>query len=89
MDGYRDGSPITYANQLKGSLLIVHGTGDDNVHYQGTEALINRLIKHNKHFTMMAYPNRSHGIFEGPGTTRHLYGRLTRYLKENLPPGPL
>ncbi|MCH8144797.1 MAG: S9 family peptidase [Gemmatimonadetes bacterium] len=88
VEGYRNGSPITYANQLRGNLLIVHGTGDDNVHYQGTEALINRLIEHNKHFTMMAYPNRSHGIFEGRGTTRHLYGLLTRYLKENLPAGP-
>ena len=88
VEGYRDGSPITYADQLRGNLLIVHGTGDDNVHYQGTEALINRLIEHNKHFTMMAYPNRSHGIFEGRGTTRHLYGLLTRYLKENLSGGP-
>ena len=88
VEGYRDGSPITYADQLRGNLLIVHGTGDDNVHYQGTEALINRLIEHNKHFTMMAYPNRSHGIFEGRGTTRHLYGLLTRYLKENLSAGP-
>ena len=87
-DGYRNGSPITYASQLVGNLLIVHGTGDDNVHYQGTEALINRLIGAGKHFTMMAYPNRSHGISEGAGTTRHLYGLLTRYLTENLPAGP-
>jgi dipeptidyl-peptidase-4 len=88
VEGYRNGSPITYANQLKGNLLVVHGTGDDNVHYQGTEALINRLVEHNKQFTMMAYPNRSHGIFEGRGTTRHLYGLLTRYLMENLAAGP-
>ncbi len=86
-EGYRLGSPITYANQLEGNLLLVHGTGDDNVHYQGTEALINRLIEFNKDFTMMSYPNRSHGIFEGRGTTRHLYGLLTRYLRENLRPG--
>jgi dipeptidyl-peptidase-4 len=82
------GSPITYAKNLKGSLLIVHGTGDDNVHYQGTERLINELVKYNKPFTMMAYPNRSHGIYEGENTTRHLYELLTRYLKENLPSGP-
>jgi len=85
--GYRNGSPITYVHQLKGNLLLVHGTGDDNVHYQNFEALVNELIKHNKHFTMMAYPNRSHGISEGENTRRHLYELLTRYLKENLPPG--
>jgi dipeptidyl-peptidase-4 len=87
-EGYRDGSPITYAKNLQGHLLLVHGTGDDNVHYQGTELLINELVKHNKPFTMMAYPNRSHGIYEGEGTTRHLFGLLTRYLIEHLPPGP-
>jgi len=65
----------------------VHGTGDDNVHYQGTEALINKLIEHGKQFTMMAYPNRSHGIYEGQGTTRHVYGLLTKYLEEHLPAG--
>jgi dipeptidyl-peptidase-4 len=84
---YERASPITYADGLAGNLLIVHGTGDDNVHYQGAEALINKLIEANKHFTMMAYPNRSHGIYEGRGTTRHLYGLMTRYLKANLPPG--
>ncbi|HKQ73457.1 MAG TPA: S9 family peptidase [Blastocatellia bacterium] len=84
---YKQSSPITYAGQLKGHLLVVHGTGDDNVHYQGTEALINALVAANKPFTMMAYPNRSHAIYEGAGTTRHLYGLLTRYLNEKLPPG--
>ncbi len=87
-EGYRRGSPINYASRLEGNLLLVHGTGDDNVHYQGTEALINELVRHGKQFTMMAYPNRSHGIAEGSGTTRHLYGLLTRYLLENLPAGP-
>lgn len=84
-EGFRNGSPITFAHQLQGNLLIIHGTADDNVHYQSTEALVNELIKHNKHFTMMAYPNRSHGIREGENTTRHLYELLTRYLFENLP----
>jgi len=83
-EGFKNGSPITFAHQLKGNLLIVHGTGDDNVHYQNFESLVNELIRHNKHFTMMSYPNRSHGIFEGENTTRHLYELLTRYLKENL-----
>lgn len=87
-DEYKQSSPITFAGQLKGNLLIVHGTGDDNVHYQGTEALINALVAANKPFTMMAYPNRSHSINEGAGTTRHLYELLTRYLNEKLPPGP-
>jgi len=87
-EDYRRGSPITYADQLKGNLLVVHGSGDDNVHYQGTERLINALVAANKPFTMMAYPNRTHGIFEGPGTTLHLYNLLTRYLEQNLPAGP-
>jgi dipeptidyl-peptidase-4 len=87
-EAYRQGSPITFANQLEGKLLIVHGTGDDNVHYQGTEALINELVKNGKQFTMMAYPNRTHGIWEGEGTTMHLYTLLTSFLLENLPAGP-
>lgn len=86
VEGFRKGSPINYARQLKGNLLVVHGTGDDNCHYQGTEALINELIRHNKPFTMMAYPNRTHSIREGANTTRHLRELLTRYLSENLPP---
>ena len=86
-EGYKEGSPITYAHQLEGNLLLVHGTGDDNVHYQSTEALINALIEANKRFSLMAYPNRSHRISEGENTTRHLYEILTWYLKENLPAG--
>lgn len=84
---YHDASPIHYAGGLRGNLLVVHGTGDDNVHYQGTEQLVNALVAANKPFTMMAYPNRSHGIFEGPGTRLHLFGLLTRYVHENLPAG--
>jgi dipeptidyl-peptidase-4 len=89
-EAYEQCSPINFAHQLEGNLLIMHGTGDDNVHYQGAEALINRLIEHGKHFTMMAYPNRSHGIFEPRGSTtpRHVRGYLTRYLMDNMPPGP-
>jgi len=84
-EGYAKGSPITYAHRLEGNLLLVHGTGDDNVHYQGTEALMNRLIQAGKPFDMMAYPNRSHGIYEGPGTTLHVYSLLTRYLMDHVP----
>ena len=87
-EGYTNGSPITFAHQLQGNLLLVHGTGDDNVHYQSCEALVNELIKHNKQFSMMAYPGRSHSIKEGENTKRHLFELLTRYLRENLPAGP-
>ena len=87
-EGYRLGSPITHAANLKGKLLLVHGTGDDNVHYQGTERLINTLVAANKQFSLMVYPNRSHGIYEGPNTTRHLYTLMTEFLEKNLPPGP-
>jgi dipeptidyl-peptidase-4 len=87
-EGFKNGSPITFAHQLKGNLLIVHGTADDNCHYQSFEALVNELIKHNKRFSMMSYPNRTHAIKEGENTRRHLYGLLAGYLNENLPPGP-
>lgn len=84
-EDYKQGSPITFAKNLKGDLLIVHGTGDDNVHYQGAELLFNELIKENKQFSMMAYPNRSHSISEGANTSRHLYTLLTEYLYRHLP----
>jgi dipeptidyl-peptidase-4 len=89
-DGFRDGSPITFASQLKGNLLLVYGTGDDNCHFQNCEALVNELVRHNKKFSLMTYPNRTHAISEGENTKRHLYETLTRYLEENLPatPGP-
>ena len=82
---YKQASTITHANKLKGNLLIIHGTGDDNVHYQSTEYLMNALIKANKQFTVMPYPNRTHSISEGEGTTLHLYTLMTQYLNENLP----
>jgi dipeptidyl-peptidase-4 len=87
-EGYRTGSPITFAAGLKGKLLIVHGTGDDNVHAQGTERLANRLIELGKSFDMMLYPNRTHAIAEGAGTTPHVYRLIARHFLENLPPGP-
>ena len=82
---YRVGSPVTFAGQLKGDLLVVHGSGDDNVHYQNTEALVNALVKANKPFQLMVYPNRTHCICEGEGTSIHLYSLLTKYLTEHLP----
>lgn len=84
-EDYKQSTPTTFVNNLKGDLLIVHGTGDDNVHYQSTEYLVDALIAANKPFTLMPYPNRSHSISEGNGTTRHLYELLTRYLKTHLP----
>jgi dipeptidyl-peptidase-4 len=88
VDGYRDGSPIHFAKQLTGNLLLVHGTGDDNCHYQTMELLINELVQQNKRFTMMAYPYRTHAIREGKNTTRHLRDLMTWYLQNNLPAGP-
>ena len=88
VDGYHDGSAIHFASQLRGKLLLIHGTGDDNCHYQTTEMLIDELIRHNKPFSMMAYPNRTHAIREGRNTTRHLRALMTSYLSDNLPAGP-
>lgn len=85
-DGYRDGSPITFADRLRGDLLLIHGTGDDNCHYQSCERLVDRLIAANKPFAMMAYPNRSHGISEGANTSRHVYETMTRFLERSLRP---
>ena len=87
-EGYEQSAALTFAHQLEGNLLVVHGSGDDNVHYQNTEALVNELVKNNRRFDLMVYPNRSHGIREGQGTRRHLFELLTRYLNEHLAPGP-
>jgi len=84
---YVKGSPITYAKNLVGNLLYIHGTGDDNVHYQNAEMLINELVKNKKVFQLMSYPNRTHGIYEGEGTSQHLALTYTKFLKENCPPG--
>ncbi len=88
VEGYKQGSAINFAGGLKGHLLIVHGSGDDNVHYQGTELLVNKLIELGKPFDFMTYPDRTHSISEGPGTSAHLYHLLARYLTEHLPAGP-
>jgi dipeptidyl-peptidase-4 len=84
---YIQGSPITHAKNLEGNLLIIHGTADDNVHYQNAEALIVELIKHNKQFDVMPYPNCSHSIYEIPGATKHLFTLLTNYLMEHVEAG--
>jgi dipeptidyl-peptidase-4 len=87
-DGYKLGSAMNFADGLEGKLLIVHGSGDDNVHYQGTERLFNKLIELGKPFDVMVYPNRTHSISEGAGTSVHIYKRIARYFIESLPAGP-
>ena len=82
-----NGSPVTYAKNLKGNLLYIHGTGDDNVHFSNAELLVNELIKYNKQFQYMPYPNRTHNISEGEGTSLHLSTLYTTYLKTHCPPG--
>lgn len=86
-EGYRKGSPITYTEGLKGNLLLIHGTGDDNVHYQNCEMQINELIKHGKIFSQISYPMRSHSINEGQGTTLHLRKSMEKYWLDYLPAG--
>ncbi len=87
MEDYINASALSHAKDLRGNLLVIHGTGDDNVHYQGTEMLINELVKNNKYFELMSYPNRTHSISEGEGTRAHLSMLFTHYLKEHCPPG--
>jgi dipeptidyl-peptidase-4 len=87
VNGYHDGSPINFAAGLQGHLLIMHGSGDDNVHYQGTELLINKLVELGKPFDFMEYPNRTHALSEGRGTSVHVFSTLTRYVEEHVPPG--
>jgi dipeptidyl-peptidase 4 len=84
--GYHDGSPISFAEGLKGKLLIVHGTGDDNVHFQGTQWLLNRLIALNKQFHFMEYPNRRHGV--QASDPLHLDTLRYSFFEEYLQPGP-
>lgn len=88
MENYIKGSPVHYAKNLKGNLLFIHGTGDDNVHYDNAEVMLNELIKYNKQFEFMAYPNRSHSISEGEGTGKHLSDLYSAYLRKHCPPGP-
>jgi len=83
--GYAE-SPIHYAEGLRGRLLLIHGSGDDNVHIQGTERLVNKLIELGKPVDMMVYPNRSHSLTEGKGTAYHQHVSMGRYFYEHLKP---
>lgn len=81
--GYDQNSPVTFADKLKGNYLLVHGTGDDNVHFQNAVSMVNALVKANKKFDSFYYPNRNHGIYGG--TTRlHLYTMMTDFITEKL-----
>lgn len=82
--GYDENSPINYAEKLKGKFLLVHGTGDDNVHVQNTMRLTNALIEANKPFDQAIYPDRTHGIYRGKNTRLHLYTKMTNFIEENL-----
>ena len=82
--GFREGSPITHANGLAGDLLLIHGTADDNVHYQSFEMLVDELIRLDKQFDMMSYPMRTHSIRERANTPLHLRRTMFRYWKDHL-----
>lgn len=86
-EGYKKGSPINFVNGLKGNLLLIHGTGDDNVHYQNCERLVNELVKANKIFYQVSYPMRTHSISEREGTSLHLRKTITDFWKQYLPAG--
>ena len=82
--GYDENSPINYAEKLKGAYLLVHGTGDDNVHVQNTMRMKNALIEANKQFDSETYPDRTHGIREGKNTRLHLYNKMTNFIDKHL-----
>jgi len=82
-EGYKKGSPITYADQIEGNYLLVHGTGDDNVHFQNSVELVNELVTEGVQFESMYYPNRSHAIYGG-NARNHLYKMMSNFILENL-----
>jgi dipeptidyl-peptidase-4 len=81
--GYEENSPLNFADQIKGNYLIVHGTADDNVHFQNAVEMVNKMIKANVEFDSEYYPNRNHGIGDG-AARKHLFKKLTEYILENL-----
>jgi dipeptidyl-peptidase-4 len=83
--GYKNSAPLNYARNLEGNFLLIHGTSDDNVHFQNSVALVNELIAHNKQFQTMYYPGRYHGIREGSKNTQeHVYTLMTNFILEKL-----
>jgi dipeptidyl-peptidase-4 len=87
-EGYRTCAPITYADGLRGDLLIITGSGETNTHVEITEGLVDRLVELGKRFDYFVYPNRDHGLSEGPGSELHVRMLIIRYLLDHLPPGP-
>ena len=86
-EGFTNGSPITFAHQLEGNLLIIHGTADDNGHYQNSLALIDKLVKHDKMFSTMIYPNCNHSLKTKDGDVlNHLFNTMASYLFKNMSP---
>lgn len=83
-EAYKLCSPVTFADKLEGRLFLIHGTGDDNVHFQNAEYLVDKLVAAGKQFRYMPYPNRSHGISEGKGTTMHLFKSMIAFFEEEL-----
>ncbi|MCK4562695.1 MAG: prolyl oligopeptidase family serine peptidase, partial [Flavobacteriaceae bacterium] len=82
--GYDDNSPINFAELLKGDYLLIHGTGDDNVHVQNSMRMVNALIKANKQFNYFSYPDRAHGIYKGNNTRLHLFKKMTNFIDNSL-----
>ncbi len=82
-DGYADNSPVNFADRLEGDYLLVHGMGDDNVHFQHTAEMVNALVDANKQFETYFYPNRNHGIYGGY-TRLHLYTKMTDFIHRSL-----
>lgn len=81
--GYDDNSPLNFANKLKGKFLLVHGTADDNVHFQNSMRMIESLVQANKQFDWAVYPDKNHGIYGGK-TRVQLYTKMTNFIKDNL-----
>jgi dipeptidyl-peptidase-4 len=82
-DGYDDNSPINHVEKLKGNYLLIHGSGDDNVHVQNTMEMIDALVAADKDFDLFIYPNKNHGIYGG-NTRNHLFKMMLNYTLENL-----
>ncbi|MGQ9846060.1 MAG: S9 family peptidase, partial [Bacteroidales bacterium] len=83
-EGYDDNSPINHTKKIKGKFLLIHGTADDNVHFQNSVELIKKLVDNNKDFQTMYYPNSNHGIYTGKNTRYHLFSKMTNFIVENL-----
>jgi dipeptidyl-peptidase-4 len=82
--GYDNNSPLNFAHLLKGDYLLIHGSGDDNVHYQNSMRMIDALVEADKTFDLMIYPDRTHGIYKGKNTRLHLYQKMTIFIENSL-----